>query len=323
MNKIRVITVSLLCALSLGAMAQEDKAKESKVYTPEVGSMAIGINFNPVAAAQGGSAASFSTVGQFLYGEPATGGGEGVDGIINNAESKPNQMYILAQQPMVSISYKYQAKEHMAFKASIGFSGGYVNYREYVDDDKALAMDPMSEAQVADAVMLDYKGGGITAGLEFNAGKNLRFVGGFGLMYSFGGGDVQFEYGNQMTAANQHPTTMEKIDKNINEFASSGCTWMDYGRPVKQYNVGVSHGIGIYANLGLEWFFMKNASLGATVDLTPIMVAFQPQTYTIYEGFDKYHGEVAQYNDLVSPGSTYVLYGTENIGVNISLHYYF
>jgi hypothetical protein len=116
---------------------------------------------------------------------------------------------------------------------------------------------------------------------------------------------------------------MEKIDKNINEFASSGCTWMDYGRPVKQYNVGVSHGIGIYANLGLEWFFMKNVSIGATVELTPIMVAFQPQTYTIYEGFDNYHGQAAQYNDLVSPGSTYVLYGTENIGVNISFHYYF
>ena len=315
MNKIKVITVSLLCALSMGAMAQTEK--EAKVYTPEVGSMAIGINFNPVAAAQGGSAASFSSVGQFLYGT------ETEDGIITNAESKPNQMYILAQQPMVSISYKYQAKEHMAFKASIGFSGGYVNYREYVNDDKAMALNPMSEAQVSDAVKLDYKGGGITAGLEFNAGKNLRFVGGFGLMYSFGGGEVNFAYGNQITEANQHPTTMEKIDKNINEFASSGCTWMDYGRPVKQYNVGVSHGIGIYANLGLEWFFMKNASIGATVDLTPIMVAFQPQTYTIYEGYDKYNGEVAQYNDLVSPGSTYLLYGTENIGVNISLHYYF
>jgi hypothetical protein len=98
---------------------------------------------------------------------------------------------------------------------------------------------------------------------------------------------------------------------------------MDYGRPVKEYNIGMSHGIGIYLNLGLEWFFMKNASLGATVDLTPIMVAFQPQTYTIYEGYDKYNGKVAQYNDLVSPGSTYLLYGTENIGVNISLHYYF
>ena len=316
MNKIKVITVSLLCALSMGAMAQTTE-KEAKVYTPEVGKMGIGLNFNPVAAAQGGNAASFSTVGQFLYGS------EGTEGVIANAESKPSQMFILAQQPMVSISFKYQVKEHMAFKASVGSSGGYMNYREYVNDDKALALDPMSKAQVADAVKLHYTGGGITAGLEFNAGKNLRFVGGFGLIYSFGGGDVNFEYGNQVTEANQHPTTMEKIDKNINEFASSGCTWMDYGRPVKQYNVGVSHGIGIYANLGLEWFFMKNVSLGATVDLTPIMVAFQPQTYTIYEGYDKYNGKVAQYNDLISPGSTYLLYGTENIGVNISLHYYF
>ena len=78
-----------------------------------------------------------------------------------------------------------------------------------------------------------------------------------------------------------------------------------------------------YANLGVEWFFMKNVSLGATVDITPLMVAFQPQTYTTYEGFDKYHNQVAQYNDLVSPGSCYLLYGTDNIGVNISFHYYF
>ena len=315
MNKIKVITVSLLCTLSMGVMAQTEK--EAKIYTPEVGSFAIGINFNPVAAAQGGNAASFSTIGQFLY------GGQAEDGLISNAESKPNQMYILAQQPMVAFSFKYQLKENIAFKASVGFSGADINYREYVNDDRALALNPMSEDQVADAVNLKYSGGGVTAGIEFSAGKNLRFVGGGGLIYSFGGGEVDFEYGNIITELNQHPTTMAKIDENINEFATSGCTWMDYGRPIKEYNIGVSHGIGIYLNLGLEWFFMKNASLGATVDLTPIMVAFQPQTYTIYEGYDKYNGKVAQYNDLVSPGSTYLLYGTENIGVNISLHYYF
>ncbi len=315
--KAKYILASALCALGMSAFAQADKEKEAKVYTPEVGSFAIGVNFNPVAAAQGGSAASFSTVGQFLYGSDSE------DGIIKNAEGKPNQMSILAQQPMVAFSFKYQLKEHTAFKASVGFSGANITYREYVNDDRALALNPMAEDQVADAVNLNYTGGGITAGLEFSAGKNLRFVGGAGLMYSFGGGDVNFKYGNTITALNQHPTTMEKIDKNINEFASSGCTWMDYGRPVKQYNVGISHGLGIYVNLGLEWFFMKNASLGATVDLTPIMVAFQPQTYTIYEGYDNYNGKVAQYNDLVSPGSTYLLYGTENIGVNISLHYYF
>ncbi|MBR2619190.1 MAG: hypothetical protein IKC81_07820 [Paludibacteraceae bacterium] len=315
--KLKIMALSLMCAFSMGAMAQAEKQKEVKDYASKVGDMAIGVNFNPVAAAQGSSPLSFSTVGQFLYGTDT------VDGIIGSAESKPHQMFILAQQPMVSISYKYQLKEHMAFTASDGFSGGYITYREYVDDDKALALNPMAEDQVADAINLNYTGGGITAGLEFSAGKNLRFVGGFGLIYSFGGGDVSFNYGNQITALNQHPTTMEKIDKNINEFASSGCTWMDYGRPLYQKNVGISQGIGIYANLGIEWFFMKNVSLGATVDLTPIMVAFQPQTYTVYEGYDKYNNKVAQYNDLVSPGSSYLLYGTDNIGVNISFHYYF
>ncbi len=314
---IKVALASVLCVATMAAFAQKPEQKEAKDYAPKVGDMAIGINFNPVAAAQGGNPASFSTVGQFLYGTDSEAG------IINSAEAKPNQMFILAQQPMVSISYKYQVKEHMAFKASIGFSGGYITYREYVNDDKALALNPMAADQVADAINLNYTGGGITAGLEFSTGKNLRFIGGIGLMYSFGGGDVTFNYGNQMTALNQKPTTMEKIDKNINEFASSGCTWMDYGRPIRQNNVGISQGIGIYANLGVEWFFMKNASLGATVDLTPIMVAFQPQTYTIYEGYDKYNNKVAQYNDLVSPGSSYLLYGTDNIGVNISLHYYF
>ena len=163
MNKIKVITVSLLCTLSMGVMAQTEK--EAKIYTPEVGSIAVGINFNPVAAAQGANAASFSTVGQFLYGSDSD------DGVIKNAESKPNQMYILAQQPMVAFSFKYQAKENLAFKASIGFSGADIDYREYVNDDRELALNPMAENQVADAVNLKYTGGGITAGLEYSTVK--------------------------------------------------------------------------------------------------------------------------------------------------------
>ena len=33
--------------------------------------------------------------------------------------------------------------------------------------------------------------------------------------------------------------------------------------------------------------------------------------------------KVQQYNDRISPGSFAVLYGTENIGFNVSLNYYF
>ena len=50
--------------------------------------------------------------------------------------------------------------------------------------------------------------------------------------------------------------------------------------------------------------------------------AFQPQTYTVYEGFSTKTGKVEQVNGLVSPGSNALLYGTQNIGCRISLTYY-
>jgi hypothetical protein len=52
------------------------------------------------------------------------------------------------------------------------------------------------------------------------------------------------------------------------------------------------------------------------------MLTFQPQTFTIMEGFSTKTGKVEQYNLLVSPGSWSCLYGTENIGFQISLNYY-
>ena len=53
------------------------------------------------------------------------------------------------------------------------------------------------------------------------------------------------------------------------------------------------------------------------------MFSFQPQTYTIYEGFSSLSGKVEQYNGLVSPGSNALLYGTENLGCRLTLNYYF
>lgn len=115
---------------------------------------------------------------------------------------------------------------------------------------------------------------------------------------------------------------MGKIEDH-NNFDPSAVVQMDYARPVKQYNVGVNQGIGLYAQIGIEWFFIPRVSLGATLDITPLMVAWQPQTYVQYEGFNKFSGAVENYNQLISPGSMYLLYGTENLSCTISLNYYF
>lgn len=316
-NLLKVLSVALAALMSAGLYAQTNDNKPAKedadgysLKAARAGQVSIGLEFNPVAAAKSTSASALAGTGKFMFKD-----------VIGPQYSKPQEMFFLAQNPMASFAVKYKISEVIAIKGSIGFSGGVCNYREYVQDDAAVAKNPLSEAQVADLISFHYTGGGINFGVEFTGGKkSLRFIGGVGLKYAWGGGYSNVSYGNQITSANQKPTTMAKIDT-INKFP--GAVQMEYGRPVKQYGVGVSQGVGIYASAGIEWFFIKNVSLGFTVDIVPLMVAFQPQTYVIYEGYNKYSGQVDNYNQLVSPGSTYLLYGTDNIGCTLALHYYF
>ena len=81
--------------------------------------------------------------------------------------------------------------------------------------------------------------------------------------------------------------------------------------------------------MGVEWFFAGNMSLGVALTFTPIMVMFQSQTYTKYEAYTTAVlnggtdlGSVIEFNKLVSPGSTGLLYGTDNFGLRLSLNYY-
>ena len=81
--------------------------------------------------------------------------------------------------------------------------------------------------------------------------------------------------------------------------------------------------------MGIEWLFASRMSLGAAITFTPIMVMFQPQTYTQYEAYTTIpvvggtdDGGVINYNKMVSPGSTGLIYGTDNLGFRLSLNYY-
>lgn len=92
---------------------------------------------------------------------------------------------------------------------------------------------------------------------------------------------------------------------------------------MERYNSGYIHGLGLSVDMGLEVFLAERVSVSLAMNFTPIMVSFQPQTYTVYEGFSSFTGKVENYNGLVSPGSNALLYGTENIGCRLTLNYYF
>lgn len=110
-------------------------------------------------------------------------------------------------------------------------------------------------------------------------------------------------------------------------------------RPTDRYNIGYCNGIGLTCDMGIEWFFAGKMSLTAAITFTPLMILFQPQTYATFEGLqDKeinynngsevttnYTDEqkkVVKFSHLVSPGSTALLYGTENLGFRIGFNYY-
>lgn len=310
MKKIAITGMAILCAFA-SAFAQDEAGQTKKsCILPSAGDFTLSLGFNPIAAKKANNIVE-SDPGMYL------------GNTIMNVEDKsknPNQMFFLAQDPMVSLQAKYHLSKRMALRLNVGFTGGTINYREYVKDDKALANDPLSEDVVTDKITCKYTGGAAAVGMEFNTDKALRFVGGFNIVYAWGGGKNEYSYGNMLTDLNRTPTTMGKVST-INEFVPN--SQISYARPVKQYNIGVNHGIGISGDMGVEWYFIDHVHIGARVSIIPVMWAFQPQTYTVYEGYNEITGAVQEYNSLVSEGSNYFLYGTNNISLSFSIGYTF
>ncbi len=214
-------------------------------------------------------------------------------------------------------------------RASLGLNGSRVNYREYVQDDIAVTANPESKNQVVDEVHSAMDAVTIGLGLEWSKGHGpLRFNLGVGLQYAIAGGSMDFKYGNILNNEHQIPSTMPMLtqgtQKTLNEgdpiAGENGIVW---ARPLKRYNVGHTNGIGLTLDMGLEWFFFDRISLAAAATFTPVMFCFQPQTYTVYEGWSTLTDKVEQFNQMVSPGSTALLYGTENLGCRFSINYYF
>ena len=311
MKRFMVVLGALV--VSAGVLMAEQKEWTNKV--PEVGSVGIGLTFNvaSLATQMPAQPKANTHLGEFFF--------DNTKGLF----ATPQSMYILSQDPVAAIRVKYRLAEHWNIRASIGFNGSHLDYSEYVRDDLAFALDPYSENKVVDHLKADINSTNFAVGAEFTAGpRNLKFVAGVNILYAFAGGKMEFTYGNEITSANTVPTTVigrDAIGTKYNDFPGGmGIAW---GRPLERYNVGFTHGIGVQADMGIEWFFVEHLSLGATATFTPFMFMKQSQTFTTYEGFSAVTNQVEQYNKLVSPGSWACLYGTYNLGLQLSINYYF
>lgn len=304
-----ISALALICLIATSASAQKS---EKSYYTPKKGDWAVGVIFNP------------ASLGSKLAIQPKHGEFAGT--YVQGLALDKRQMFIMSQDPVAGIRFKYHISNKSALRISAGLNGSVVNYREYVTDDRAVALNPNSTNKVVDNAQSAFNSVSLMVGNEWKLGeKAVKFVFGFDVMYTVAGGKLRYQYGNAITEYNKVPSTMPMLDTTTNEGVND---WVEnaaipYARPVRSYNQGYIHGIGISVDMGLECFVAERLSLGVALNFTPLMFTIQPRTWTTYEGFNNWSGKVEEFTNLVSPGSNALLYGTENIGCRISMQYYF
>lgn len=303
----KILSISIIAALLAASSVSAQNFK------PVKGDWSIGVALNPMSIA---SAQKW---------QPENGNFSGP--FVSSFGATEHSMYILGLDPATAIKLKYRSGDNMSMRFSIGFTGSVVNHKEYVKDDKAVFLNPLSTNMVTDVATTKLNGANFGFALEYNksVGK-LQFNGGIGLAYAIGGGSMEFKYGNAFDRIinGYVPTVMPMTNmapKTLNEWVT-GPEAIAWARPLKRYNAGYTSAFGLTADMGVEYFFSGRMSLTAALTMTPLIFLIQPETYTTYEGYSAVAGKVIQYNDKVSPGSNALLYGTQTLGINISFSYY-
>ena len=265
-----------LCLLTC-AYAQGGKTKDTDRFSPKAGSLSFGLSIDPLSAA----AFEFQPAGGDFLGEYLT-----------TVAANPQQIFLISPSSAVAIRMKYHTTEKTALKLSLGFTGSCSSYREYVSDDYATnVVDPVSQDVVTDMLKSNLSGASLSLGFESIFGSNLvRFTIGAGAAYAIGGGRLTMNYGNPIALYNGFdPTVMPYCSRaidgsaqgSLNNISKAEIDRMGYvnARPISRYNVGVCQSLGLYADMGVEWFCGQDVHRGATVHTSPVRVfpASDPQ----------------------------------------------
>lgn len=295
MKKI-LLLLAVLCA-PLGIIsAQNESAK--KVYLPEKGDFAVGINLNPVLKFAG-NVFNGSSNNQLEYvgGQSITSGLSAFDGSV---------------YPTVSIMGKYMIKDNFGLRINLGLLVANDKENAYVRDDNAYMLDPMSEKELIDSKVTKQSGMSLMLGTEWRKGnRRVQGVFGAGLMFGFSNRQTNYDYANELTTINQHPTSAQwdnEVWKN------------DYRVLTRKETNNVF--IGVVGSVGVEWFVAPKVALGAEMNLSLYYID-GGQVYYEAEGYNASYQRVESRCELSEPGTNKFRFGTENIGGSLYMAFYF
>ena len=303
-NKIFTMALSLLVATAAFAdgadkPTPEDKAKKDySSWLPAQGDMSVGFALDPLA----------TFAGNLFNGN--------LDNTLGNLAGEP---LLSLPTPCVSIMGTYMLTNQLALRANIGFGYSLKQDNFFVQDDAALALNDLSNAKVTDRIHSQLLSGSFSAGIEYRLGKRLPIQGvfGAGLSYACGMATATYAYGNAITELNQNPSM------NSNMPATETVTpYLPNARLLSVQSSDMIHMVGVYGSVGVEWFVTPKVALGANVNLG-IYYELNPSQTFVYEGWNTITEQVDQHTELVAPASHGFHFGTDNIGANLYMAFYF
>ena len=291
MKNFRILAIAILCVFVMNVFAQQAQTSAQQndysEYLPEAGDMAISLNLAP-----------------FLN----VFADNTIDGRIGGDSYNSD---------LISIAIKYMVTDNFAMRLNLGWSYLYNRDNYFVQDDKAVFLNPLSQAKVTDSYISQNSGVSATIAGEYRFGSRRiqGYVGG-GLTYALSSYSMNLYYGNAMTELNQNPTTYEDYSAYIPGFSSARFT------KVSNNGLDFNHHAGVVAFVGFEWFVAKKVSVGAEVNVSAI-ASWGNLQYATLEGYNTLSEKVETWTELFKPSSFAFDFGTQNVGANLSVNFYF
>ena len=321
----KILSIMLVAALAMPMFAEKPSIEERanadySAWLPQAGEFSIGFSVDPFANFIGkmfeNAAPDDYTRGNYNIGGQALGYNPNSANFLNN--------------PIVSIMGSYMLTDNLAVKANVGVIVNYTRTIYNVDDDAAKFANPFSQDLVNDLKKQGQYGGAFSAGIEYRLGKKrVQGVFGVGAMYVFQTNSLKYQYGNAITALNQNPTVAPALGVDGDNVYGHNPVPGVYAS-TRVINNAMSgdheafwHRIGLYTSVGVEWFVAPKIALGMNVNLD-LLYKWSTNVCKQYEGYNLLTGKVEQFTDLHGVSNySGVTFGTENIGANLYLAFYF
>lgn len=317
--KIKILLAS--ACMMLVSTAYVDAKKPEKDYLPKAGDVTIGVNAIPflnylgnVFGKQFENAINANEIG----GVPAFN-----EGVIPGLDN-----------PTMSIFGKYFLSDQTAVRLNVGIGIRSQTQSNYVQDDAAVAENPLSVDQVEDTYKYRNSGMSVAVGYEWRrGGKRLQGFWGGQAILAYSNSKHFLGYGNAITELNQDPSsTPTNVWNNSNILVNDNGLAINLP-PNLNNNIGDNSRLlmqsdgrrwtyGVGGFVGVEYYIAPKISIGCEMSLNLLWTSGGKQ-YEKSERFNPDFNRVEENTRWTGKSDSGFRFGTQNIGTSLFVAFSF